>query len=101
VKAIPGVAKIPDGYNPATWMLEVSNVEEEIQLGVDFADIYLKSSLYQYEPCNLFLPWICIYHCSEYVYHFLIMWSCFSLGEYLIINLGKLCCCCTDATKFL
>lgn len=46
-EAIPGVSKITEGYNPATWMLEVSNVEEEMQLGVDFADIYLKSSLYQ------------------------------------------------------
>jgi len=52
VKVIPGVAKITDGYNPATWMLEVSNNEEEMHLGVDFADIYLKSSLYQYETCN-------------------------------------------------
>lgn len=52
VKAIPGVSKITEGYNPATWMLEVSNVEEEMQLGVDFADIYLKSSLYQYEISN-------------------------------------------------
>ncbi|KAG0587732.1 hypothetical protein KC19_2G187600 [Ceratodon purpureus] len=46
-EVIPRVAKISDGYNPATWMLEVSSVEEEMQLGVDFADIYLKSQLYQ------------------------------------------------------
>jgi hypothetical protein len=47
VKALPGVTKIEEGYNPATWMLDVTNVEEEIQLGVDFADIYRKSELYQ------------------------------------------------------
>ncbi|XP_024394096.1 ABC transporter G family member 29 isoform X2 [Physcomitrium patens] len=46
-QAIPGITRIKDGYNPATWMLEVSNVDTEIQLGVDFADLYLKSSLYQ------------------------------------------------------
>lgn len=47
MKAVPGVHKITEGYNPATWMLEVSNNDEEMELGVDFADIYLKSSLYQ------------------------------------------------------
>jgi hypothetical protein len=46
-QAIPGVAKITDGYNPATWMLEVTNADVEAQLDVDFADLYLKSSLYQ------------------------------------------------------
>jgi len=51
VKALPGVAKITDGYNPATWMLEVTNFEEELALGVDFADIYLKSELHQYASC--------------------------------------------------
>lgn len=47
VQAIPGVAKITDGYNPATWMLEVTNLDVESELDVDFADLYLKSSLYQ------------------------------------------------------
>jgi hypothetical protein len=47
VQAFPGVAQIKDGYNPATWMLEVTNTSAENQLGVDFADLYLKSSLYQ------------------------------------------------------
>lgn len=46
-EAIPGVPKIEDGYNPATWMLEISTPAAESQLGVDFADIYAKSSLYQ------------------------------------------------------
>lgn len=46
-QAFPGVAKITDGYNPATWMLEVTNADVEAQLDVDFADLYLKSSLYQ------------------------------------------------------
>lgn len=46
-QAIPGVAKITDGYNPATWMLEVTNLDVESQLDVDFADLYLESSLYQ------------------------------------------------------
>ncbi|XP_021296957.1 ABC transporter G family member 39-like isoform X2 [Herrania umbratica] len=47
-EAIPGVPKIKDGYNPATWMLEISTPAVEGQLNVDFAEIYAKSSLYQY-----------------------------------------------------
>ncbi|XP_065865883.1 pleiotropic drug resistance protein 2-like isoform X2 [Euphorbia lathyris] len=46
-EAVPGVAKIKEGYNPATWMLEVSSTSVEGQLGVDFADIYANSDLYQ------------------------------------------------------
>ncbi|KAK6126410.1 hypothetical protein DH2020_039860 [Rehmannia glutinosa] len=46
-EAVPGVPKIEEGYNPATWMLDISTPAAEVQLGVDFADIYAKSSLYQ------------------------------------------------------
>lgn len=48
MKAIEGVPKIRSGYNPATWMLEVTSSAEESRLGVDFAEIYRRSSLYQY-----------------------------------------------------
>ncbi|GAV61270.1 ABC_tran domain-containing protein/ABC2_membrane domain-containing protein/PDR_assoc domain-containing protein [Cephalotus follicularis] len=44
---IPGVPKIKDKYNPATWMLEVSSVAAEVRLGMDFAEHYKSSSLYQ------------------------------------------------------
>ena len=47
LQGIPGVPKIKEGYNPATWMLEVSTSSVEAQLKVDFAEIYTKSSLYQ------------------------------------------------------
>ncbi|XP_047320053.1 pleiotropic drug resistance protein 1-like [Impatiens glandulifera] len=46
-EAISGVEKIKDGYNPATWMLEVSSVSQETSLGINFADIYEKSDLYK------------------------------------------------------
>ncbi|KAL6327262.1 hypothetical protein AAG906_017819 [Vitis piasezkii] len=46
-EAVPGVPKVRDGQNPATWMLEVSSAAVEAQLGVDFAEIYAKSELYQ------------------------------------------------------
>ena len=47
VQAIPGVPKIKDGYNPATWMLEVTSTAMETQLNVDFADLYANSDLYR------------------------------------------------------
>ncbi|KAG5228963.1 ABC transporter family protein [Salix suchowensis] len=46
-EGIEGVNKIKDGYNPATWMLEVTGAAEEIALGVDFAEIYRGSELYR------------------------------------------------------
>ncbi|CAH9131526.1 unnamed protein product [Cuscuta epithymum] len=46
-ESIHGVAKIKEGYNPATWMLEVTSSAQEMLLGVDFTDIYKKSDLYQ------------------------------------------------------
>ncbi|CAI9267482.1 unnamed protein product [Lactuca saligna] len=44
---VNGVSKIKDGYNPATWMLEVSTSAQEIALGVDFTEIYRNSDLYK------------------------------------------------------
>ncbi|GJU32952.1 pleiotropic drug resistance protein 1-like protein [Tanacetum coccineum] len=44
---IHGVSKIKDGYNPATWMLEVTTSAQEIALGVDFTSIYRNSELYK------------------------------------------------------
>ncbi|XP_071731908.1 ABC transporter G family member 35-like [Rutidosis leptorrhynchoides] len=42
---IPGVPKIPEKYNPATWMLEVSSGAAEMRLGLNFAEYYKSSSL--------------------------------------------------------
>ncbi|KGN58035.1 hypothetical protein Csa_010583 [Cucumis sativus] len=44
-ESIPGVPKIKEKYNPATWMLEVSSVAAEVRLGMDFAEHYKSSSL--------------------------------------------------------
>ncbi|XWS75284.1 hypothetical protein CRYUN_Cryun01aG0073100 [Craigia yunnanensis] len=46
-EAVPGVPKIKEGYNPATWMLEISSTAVEAQLDVDFSEIYAKSELYR------------------------------------------------------
>lgn len=47
LEAIPGIPKIREKYNPATWMLEVSSVAVEAQLEINFAEHYKSSSLYQ------------------------------------------------------
>ncbi|XP_021684676.2 ABC transporter G family member 32 isoform X2 [Hevea brasiliensis] len=46
-EAVDGVTKIRPRYNPAAWMLEVTSSSEENRLGVDFAEIYRRSSLFQ------------------------------------------------------
>ncbi|KAI3803436.1 hypothetical protein L1987_31587 [Smallanthus sonchifolius] len=43
---IEGVSKITNGYNPATWMLEVTTSSQELAMGVDFTEIYKNSELY-------------------------------------------------------
>ncbi|KAH9560799.1 hypothetical protein CY35_06G126700 [Sphagnum magellanicum] len=50
-QAIDGVPPIREGYNPATWMLEVTTPAAEIRIGHDFADIYRNSDLYQTHYC--------------------------------------------------
>ncbi|GMI82035.1 pleiotropic drug resistance 12, ATP-binding cassette G40, PLEIOTROPIC DRUG RESISTANCE 12 [Hibiscus trionum] len=46
-EGIEGISRIKDGYNPATWMLEVSSTAQEIDLGIDFADLYKNSELHK------------------------------------------------------
>lgn len=46
-EGIPGVPKIKDNYNPATWMLEVTSASVEAELNLDFADLYIGSTLYR------------------------------------------------------
>ncbi|XP_043699337.1 ABC transporter G family member 39-like isoform X2 [Telopea speciosissima] len=45
-EGICGVPKIKDGYNPATWMLEVTTPVQEETLGIKFAEIYKNSDLF-------------------------------------------------------
>ncbi|KAJ0959678.1 hypothetical protein J5N97_000670 [Dioscorea zingiberensis] len=40
IKGIKGVDKIKDGYNPATWILEVTTLAQEDELGISFSEIY-------------------------------------------------------------
>ncbi|KAH7845867.1 hypothetical protein Vadar_006860 [Vaccinium darrowii] len=47
LEGINGVGQIKDGYNPATWMLEVTSAAQEAAIGVDFAHVYKNSELYR------------------------------------------------------
>ncbi|GMP94686.1 hypothetical protein CsSME_00044052 [Camellia sinensis var. sinensis] len=46
-EGINGISKIKDGYNPATWMLEVTSPAQESTLGINFAEVYRNSELYR------------------------------------------------------
>ncbi|XP_058724834.1 pleiotropic drug resistance protein 1-like [Vicia villosa] len=46
-EAIQGVPQIKDGYNPATWMLEVTSAGSEANLKVNFSNVYRNSELYR------------------------------------------------------
>jgi hypothetical protein len=47
LKEIPGVPKIREGYNPATWMLEVTSAAQEKAHGFNFSEIFKDSELYR------------------------------------------------------
>ncbi|WOL16536.1 hypothetical protein Cni_G25323 [Canna indica] len=44
---INGVKPMPDGYNPATWMLEISTPACEEALGLDFTTVYRNSDTFR------------------------------------------------------
>ncbi|KAF7818005.1 pleiotropic drug resistance protein 3-like [Senna tora] len=46
-EAFPQVPKVRDNYNPATWMLEITSLSSEAEMGVDFAQLYKESELYE------------------------------------------------------
>ncbi|KAI3954477.1 hypothetical protein MKW92_053462 [Papaver armeniacum] len=46
-QSIEGIPPIPDDYNPATWVLEVTTPATEDKIGQDFADIYRDSQQFR------------------------------------------------------
>ncbi|KAH9700610.1 ABC transporter G family member 31 [Citrus sinensis] len=46
-EGLDGIPLIPSGYNPATWVLEVTTTAVEEKLGVDFANVYKNSEQYR------------------------------------------------------
>jgi hypothetical protein len=46
IESIEGVNKIKDGYNPSTWMLEVTSAVQEQMNGISFSEAHKNSKLY-------------------------------------------------------
>ncbi|KAK3019263.1 hypothetical protein RJ639_004212 [Escallonia herrerae] len=46
-QGIHGITPIQDGYNPATWMLDISTPAAEQRIGQDFAEIYRNSDQFR------------------------------------------------------
>ncbi|KAL3515882.1 hypothetical protein ACH5RR_022784 [Cinchona calisaya] len=46
-ESISGVPKIKNNHNPATWMIDITSTSSEAGLGVDFAQIYKNSTLFE------------------------------------------------------
>ncbi|EMS60397.1 Pleiotropic drug resistance protein 4 [Triticum urartu] len=46
-EAVEDVRKIKDGYNPSTWMLEVTSATQEQMTGINFSQVYKNSDLYR------------------------------------------------------
>jgi hypothetical protein len=83
-QSVPGVKPIREGYNPATWMLEVSTGGQEERLKVDLADIYKISGLYKRNeqlieelrsPKDEPLHFKSQYARSEFSQFFMILWK--------------------------
>lgn len=68
VQGIRGVPPISSGYNPATWMLEISTPAAEEKIGKDFATIYTNSDHFRYISLMLYQYSVCI----SYLFVFLV-----------------------------
>ncbi|KAJ4889359.1 ABC transporter G family member 34 [Raphanus sativus] len=44
---VQGVLEIKDGYNPATWMLDITTPSMESQMCVGFAQLFTNSSIHR------------------------------------------------------
>ncbi|XP_019196202.1 PREDICTED: pleiotropic drug resistance protein 1-like [Ipomoea nil] len=44
-ESIQGISGMKEGYNPATWVLEITTTEKEVGLGLSFSEIYASSEL--------------------------------------------------------
>ena len=53
LQGLPGVPKLKEGLNPATWMLQISTPGMEKSVGLDFAEAYKQSHTFR-SPHSLF-----------------------------------------------
>ncbi|KAK4855942.1 hypothetical protein QYF36_012542 [Acer negundo] len=81
-QGISGITPIPSGYNPATWMLEVTTPAVEARLGVEFADLYNKSD--QYREVETLIKELSIPPASSQPLKFASMYSKDQLSQFLI-----------------
>ncbi|KAF6153601.1 hypothetical protein GIB67_027468 [Kingdonia uniflora] len=79
---IHGIPHIPNGYNPATWMLEVSTPAAEAKIGRDFADIYKKSA--QFREVEVSIEQLSIPRAGSEPLKFTSMFSQDSLSQFRI-----------------
>ncbi len=49
-QSFEGVEAITEGFNPATWVLDITNQSQERRLAINFADEYERSELYRCPP---------------------------------------------------
>jgi hypothetical protein len=54
LQAISGIPPIQTGYNPATWVLEVTTAAVEERINSDFADIYKNSAQFRCLKCDVY-----------------------------------------------
>lgn len=47
-EGLPGVPKLKEGLNPATWMLQISTPGMEKMIGIDFAEAYRTSATFRH-----------------------------------------------------
>ncbi|KAK0605080.1 hypothetical protein LWI29_022550 [Acer saccharum] len=81
-EGIIGITPIPSGYNPATWMLEVTTPAVEARLGVEFADLYSKSD--QYREVEYLIKELSIPPAGSQPLKFASMYSKDQLSQFLI-----------------
>jgi hypothetical protein len=54
LQGISGIPPIQTGYNPATWVLEVTTAAVEERINSDFADIYKNSAQFRCFKCDVY-----------------------------------------------
>jgi len=50
LQGLPGVPKLKEGLNPATWMLQISTPGMEKVIGIDFGTAYKSSTTFRSVP---------------------------------------------------
>ena len=60
LQGIENVPRLTPGLNPPSWMLEISTIGREEEIGVDFAEVFLASDLFRQVSLPLPLYFVAI-----------------------------------------